>query len=67
MRRVLAFFSIFFVGSLRLGTVTLLCNFLGGETIFLDNLALFTIVFEAFRALSGEVDGRLVDGCLALD
>ena len=66
-RGALAFYSTFLAASLRLGNVTLLCNFLGGDAIFFDDLALSTIVFEAFSALTGDADGFLGSGTLALD
>lgn len=56
-RAAVAFFSGFLGASLRLGAVTLLCNFLDAGAlagaIFFD---FSTVVFDAFSALGGETD-----------
>ena len=54
-RTATTFFSTFLGDSLRLGAVTLLCNFLGGDAIFFDDLAaLSTIILDAFSVLGGD-------------
>ena len=54
-RTATTFFSTFLGASLRLGAVTLLCNFLGGDAIFFDDLAaLSTIILDAFSVLGGD-------------
>lgn len=55
-RTATVFFSTFFGDSLRLGAVTLLCSFLGGDAIFFDDFTFSTIVLDAFSALGGDTD-----------
>jgi len=61
----------FLGASFRLGAVTLLYSFLGGDAIFFaDLLVLSTMVFDAliaFEAAAGTYWARLGEGDLALD